>query len=145
MDRTTFWLLVILGLLMPVVVAADAVSQTNHELVANIPFNFTVCKEQMPAGKYKVLPISSTNPRILLLRSEDNRSGEILCTQDIQSSKKTTNGKLIFNRYGDRYFLSELWFQGAKTGSQIVKTDEEQALRKKREKITIKITELKPN
>ena len=125
--------------------AAEAVSQTNHELVANSPFAFTVCKEQMPAGKYKVLPITSTNPRILLLRSEDNRSVEIICTQDIQSSKQTVNGKLIFSRYGDRYFLSELWFQGAKTGNQVVKTDEEQALRKKREKVTIKITEVKPN
>lgn len=151
MNRATSRFLVVLGLLLPLVVVANAGSQKANELVADIPFNFTVCKEQMPAGKYKVFPISRANPRLLLVRGEDNRSMEIVCTNDVESSKISADTRLIFNRYGDRYFLSQMWVQGEKTGNQLIKTEEEQALlkewapKKKAEKVTVTVTELKPN
>ena len=147
----TFRFLIMLGLLVPFVVFAHASAQKNSELVVNIPFNFTACKEQMPAGKYKVLPITSANPRLLLVRGEDNHSAEIICAHDVQSSKRATSGKLIFNRYGNQYFLSELWFAGDTTGIQVTKSDREEALlrelapRGKREKVTVKVTEVKPD
>lgn len=147
----TFRFLIVLGLFVPFVVIAHASAQKNSELVVNIPFNFTACKEQMPAGKYKVLPITSANPRLLLVHGEDNRSAEIICAQDVQSSKPASGGKLIFNRYGGQYFLSQLWFAGDLTGLQVTKGDREEALLrelapgKKSEKVTVKVTESKPN
>jgi len=145
MKRKTFLFMIMLGMLLPLMATA-VVAQTSQELVANIPFNFTVCREQMPAGKYKVRPISSANPRALLIASEDNRSVEIVCTRDVQAQKRAGAAKLIFNRYGDQYFLSELWVQGEMTGSQLVKSEQEEALLKgrKREKVTVKVTEEKP-
>ena len=150
MDRS-FRFLIMLALLVPLVLIAHASAQKSNELVADIPFNFTACKEQLPAGKYKVYPISSANPRLLLVRGQDSRSVEIICTQDVRSQKPATSGKLIFNRYGDEYFLSELWFAGDLTGNQVVKSEREEALlneltpRKKHEKVTVKVTEVKPN
>ena len=147
----TFRFLIMLGLLAPFVVFADASAQKNSDLVFDIPFDFTACKEQMPAGKYKVVPISSANPRLLLVRGEDNRAAEIICAHDVQSQKAATSGTLIFNRYGNQYFLSELWFAGDVTGVQMTKSDREKAVmselasRRKREKVTIKVTEVKPN
>jgi hypothetical protein len=139
-----------LGVLLPLTVTYVN-AQTSHELVANIPFSFTVCREQLLAGIYKVRPISSANTNLLLVSNEDNRSAEIVCTQDIHSTEVVSPGKLVFNRYGDQYFLSELWFPGQKTGNQLVKSEREEALLKelipqsKRERVTIKITEAKPN
>jgi hypothetical protein len=147
MKRRTCPLLIMLGLLL--LMAAPAVAQST-DLVAEIPFDFTVCREQMPAGKYHVRPITSANRNLLIVRSEDNRSVEIICTQDVQSEKAAATGKLIFNRYGDQYFLSEMWMPGLKTGSQLVKSEKEEALLremkvvKKAEKVTVKITEVKP-
>jgi hypothetical protein len=69
----------------------------------------------------------------------------------VQATKRVVNGKLIFNRYGGQYFLSEMWFPGARIGNQLVKSEKEEALikemipGKKREKVTITITEVKPN
>jgi hypothetical protein len=152
MNRTTFRFVIATAFLLPLMFVANVNSQQSSELVADIPFNFTVCQDQMPAGKYKVFPIIGANPRILLIRGEDNRSVEIICTlSNVQSSKPAAKGKLIFNSYGNKYFLSELWFDGASTGNQLVKTDEEQALvkeltaAKKREKVTVTATEAKPN
>lgn len=146
MNRKSFWFVIMLGVLLPLM-ATSIAAQTSRELMANIPFDFTICRNQLPAGKYKVQSITSANPNALLIRSEDNRSSEIVCTKDVQSRKPATSGKLIFNRYGDQYFLSELWLQGALTGSQLVKSEKEEALireLKKHEKVTIKITEVKP-
>lgn len=139
--------LIFLALLLPVI-ATDARAQKN--LVANIPFDFTVCREQLPSGKYRVQSITSASGAMLLVKSDDNRSAEIVCTHDMQSSKQVDQGKLIFNRYGERYFLSEIWFPGERTGNQLVKTELEEALvrepapQKKRERVTIKVTEVKP-
>jgi hypothetical protein len=150
MNTKTFPFIIMLGLLLPLT-AAYVGAQTTHELVVNIPFDFTVCREQLPAGKYKVRPITSASTNVLLVRSEDNRSAEIVCTHDIQSTRRAANGKLIFNRYGDQYFLSEMWFPGERIGNQLVKSESEEALLreltpgKKREKVTVRITEAKPN
>ncbi|HLE63076.1 MAG TPA: hypothetical protein VI750_08060 [Pyrinomonadaceae bacterium] len=122
MNRKTFPFVIMLGVLLPLTVTYVN-AQTSHELVANIPFSFTVCREQLPAGKYKVRPITSASTNLLLVRNEDNRSAEIVCTQDIHSTRLVSPGKLIFNRYGDQYFLSELWFPGEKTGNQLVKSE----------------------
>jgi hypothetical protein len=146
MSRMTFSLLMVIGFLLATSVAA----QTSQELVANIPFSFTVCQEQLPPGKYKVRPVTSANPRVVLIATENNRAIEMICTHDVQSKKPATTGSLIFNRYGDRYFLSELWVQGETTGRQLAKTEQEEALFReargiqKREKVRVRVIELKP-
>jgi hypothetical protein len=74
----------------------------------------------------------------------------MICTHDVRSKKASATGKLIFNQYGDQFFLSELWVQGETTGRQLAKTEEEEALLKqakpgrKREKVTVRVIEIKP-
>ena len=148
MNKNNFLFAMMLGLFLPLMVTRVA-AQTGHEVVADIPFDFTVCAAQMPAGKYKLRPMSSTNPRVLTISGDDKRTAEIFCTHDVQGQKRADNGKLIFNRYGNQYFLSELWFQGEATGNQLVKTDQEEALLeskeiRKRGRVIIKVTEVKP-
>jgi len=149
MNRRNLLCVMILGALLPVM-ATRAVAQ-NNELVADIPFNFTVCTQQMPAGKYRVRPLTSATTNVLLVHSEDNQSAELACTHDVQSTGPTSGGKLIFNRYGNQYFLSELWFPGETTGHELSKSEREQAIIKelppkmKRGRVTVKVTESKPN
>ena len=130
--------------------ARQALAQ-DRVVTADIPFEFTVCKEQLPAGQYRIEPFSRSNPSIVVFRSQDNHSVEIVCTRDVQGTRLSGKGKLIFNRYGFQYFLSEVWFPGELTGNEVLKSEREEALlresapRKKREKVTIKVTEAKPN
>lgn len=146
MSTKTFPIVIVLGLLL----AGSVVAQQGEELVANIPFSFTICQEKLPAGKYKVRPVTSANPRIVLIATADNRAVEMVCTHDVQSKKPSTTGKLIFNQYGDQFFLSELWVQGETTGRQLAKTEQEETLLKqvkpgtKREKVTVKVIEVRP-
>ena len=140
MTRRIFLLVIMLGTLLPITAAAQ-----NRDLVADIPFNFTVCNRQMPAGKYTVRPITSATANLLLVRSADGQFAEITCTHDVQSSKRAGEGKLIFNRYGNQYFLAELWFAGEMTGNEVSKSDREEAVirelapKQKRGKVAIRI------
>jgi hypothetical protein len=138
----------IMGLLSPVVVSHGS-AQPDRLFVAKVPFNFTVCREELPAGKYTVFRASGAGSNVLAIRSEDGRSVDIACTQDVQSPNVVTEGKMVFNRYDDQYFLSEVWWPGVVTGYELVKTDKERALIKelsvgqakpvkKKEKVTIK-------
>lgn len=146
MSRKTFPFLLVFGLLL----ATNVAAQTAPELVANIPFGFTVCQEQLAPGKYKVRPVTNANPRVVLIATADNRPIEIMCTHDVEDKKPASTGKLVFNRYGNQYFLSELWVQGEIRGRQLFKTEQEEVLSrelaktKKREKVTVKVIEVKP-
>ena len=149
MNKRTFLFAMLLAALLPAM-STRSVAQT-REMVADIPFNFTVCRQQMPAGKYKVRPMTSATSNLLLVRSEDGDFAEITCTRDMQSSKRASEGKLIFNRYGNQYFLTELWFQGEMTGNQVIKSESEEALisglppKTKGGRVTVRVTEAKPN
>lgn len=103
-------------------------AQSDAQLEVRIPFNFTICREQLPAGKYTIKHASSSATHMLSIRSEDNRVVELACTNDVQSPKSMDEGKLIFNRYGEQYFLTEAWWPGDDIGHQIVKTEREKTL-----------------
>jgi hypothetical protein len=133
------------GLLLPAVVSPIS-AQLDRPLTAKIPFSFTVCREQLPAGKYTIQHATTSSPHTLVVRGEDGRSVDLACTTNIESAKAVTGGKLIFNRYGDQYFLWQAWWPGDNIGHELVQTDKEKAVikeftgsAKKPEKVTIKI------
>jgi hypothetical protein len=73
-------------------------------LKANIPFNFTVGNTWMPAGEYT---ISSPLRHIVQLRSAD--LAKIATVASSQSFSEPGSGsKLVFDRYGDQYFLHQV-------------------------------------
>jgi hypothetical protein len=141
MKLRSFLLILVVGLFL-IPSGTEVLGQT--QLMADIPFEFTICQREMAAGKYYVRVGNLGNPRVLVVRSEDNSSVEVVCTRDVQANKRAEMGKMIFNRYGDQYFLSEIWLPGETIGSQLLKSEKEAALIKKRGKVTIKITEVKP-
>jgi hypothetical protein len=91
-------------------------------LVANIPFDFHVGKASLPSGEYTVKPL---NPETLLIQSKDGSSSAVSITIGATSSKIQDTGKLVFNRYGDQYFLSKVWRPGVSTGRELPKSRSE--------------------
>ena len=101
--------------------------QSSRTMVANIPFNFFVGKTALPAGEYIVKPIS---PSALLIQSEKSSGRAIVMTIPVQAKKSPDKGKLVFNRYGDQYFLAKVWQPINKTGRQLFKSRLERELAK---------------
>jgi hypothetical protein len=74
----------------------------DRTLKANIPFDFTVGNTQMPAGVYKIS--SPYGGSVIELRS-DNKSAFVTVVSAASHEESKSGGKLVFDRYGDYYFL----------------------------------------
>jgi hypothetical protein len=126
MKRQTFSLVSLLSLLLA---AGSAIAQTVH-VRANIPFNFAVGSKTLPAGTYDVGTIDGRDSKMLLLQGRDGNSSMIVGSNAAENLKPADKTKLVFNHYGSRYFLSEIWVNGATRGRQLPKTSREKELAK---------------
>jgi hypothetical protein len=80
-------------------------AQTKHgDLVADIPFQFLVAGQTLPAGHYIVSQVNDNTLRI----DGPQHQRAIVATNSTQRSASDTSCKLVFHRYGDSYFLSNV-------------------------------------
>lgn len=106
---------------------ASANAQSANRVVANVPFEFSVGSKAMPAGEYSVQAINGTNST-LMIRSADAKRAAVRLSSEIGRSKKNTHARLVFHRYGERYFLAEVWSGFDETGRQLATSKEEKAI-----------------
>jgi hypothetical protein len=105
---------------MLAIVGAKAQSPARGEV--NIPFDFVAGKAKLKAGTYTIRRVSE---RTISVSSKDRKSAVIVnvpLTVDARDSGSTE--RVVFNRYGDSYFLSEIWLN-AERGRQLFTTGEE--------------------
>src|ERR1700680_4765946 len=74
------------------------------KIQVTIPFDFTVGDKSFPVGDYTVAE-SPTN--VLVIRNVRDNSAILTLTMPADTSTKG-NPVLIFNRYGNSYFLSKV-------------------------------------
>jgi hypothetical protein len=118
-----------LTLLAVVSLATTAVSaQSIRRVVATVPFNFIVGDKEMPAGTYSVQP-TSTGSGILRITGAENSKTALRLSTSLHRSN-AGNGKLVFHRYQDQYFLSEIWQAGESDGRQLFKSNREKAMKR---------------
>jgi len=104
---------VVTGLLM----VSSALAQSKPgDVLVNVPFSFIVNNHQMPAGRYVVTP--ATYGVLRIFDTENSRNQLFMGVHSVQSSK-TQTPKLVFHRYGDSYFLSEVWNGQSNIGKQL--------------------------
>jgi hypothetical protein len=95
--------------------AAAAMAAANP-VVARVPFDFTAAGIQLTAGVYTIEPQGM--PGVLLIRDADGHTKGMFVTNKSYRGRNETQPLLVFNRYGDRYFLSRVWGQG-ETGATV--------------------------
>ena len=119
--------------LMLCVLAITAVSsaqaQSASELTATIPFSFTAGSKTFPAGEYRVERLNPrTDPAALAIKSADGRMSRIVLTTPVQGAETQQSAKLVFVRYGEQYFLAQIWTLGDKAGHELPKSRNERML-----------------
>ncbi|MCM3905177.1 MAG: hypothetical protein ND866_26070 [Pyrinomonadaceae bacterium] len=120
----TMLLIVAAVALMAALVSAHAQSRM---VVADVPFEFAVGNKSLTAGEYSVRAFTNSGDAVLI-SNKDSHDGVIRLTRPIQARIVPERAKLVFHRYGQRYFLSEIWTPGEQTGRQLLKSAEERAL-----------------
>lgn len=114
------YLIVTMIALMTVAGFSRAQAQTGGttQLIANIPFEFSVGNKILPAGEYAVgCTNSASDMKVLQLRSSDGRASVLVRTNSV-IGKMQANAKLIFNRYGYHYFFAQAWLPADNIGMQ---------------------------
>jgi hypothetical protein len=90
--------------LASLVSTGNVLAQT-REVRAFVPFDFSVGNKLLPAGNYAFI---SEKQDQILIRSNDQSQFVVLTRTADGDQMKWVDGKLIFNKYGDQYFLSEV-------------------------------------
>lgn len=122
MKRHIHILLAIIVLAGAFTVSAQAQSASAQKVVANIPFAFNVGKANLPAGKYTVSVLNPTSDRkILQIRSANGRASAMIQTNSVIGNT-SDDAKLVFQRYGDRYFFAQAQMAGESTSFAAIKS-----------------------
>jgi hypothetical protein len=78
-------------------------------VVAEVPFEFEMANLKLPAGEYEVTEFTA-RPALHIRNYDAGRN--VLANTNILSYEATATQdiRLVFNKYGERYFLSEIWY-----------------------------------
>ncbi|HZS03803.1 MAG TPA: hypothetical protein VFD58_02930 [Blastocatellia bacterium] len=74
---------------------------------ADIPFDFMVGKTRLPAGKYCVSRVTAEGS--LAITSNETGKAASFLVRDGRTARGERTARLVFHRYGNQYFLAEIW------------------------------------
>jgi hypothetical protein len=120
----TFSLLIVVG-------AATAYAQLPGTAVrATIPFDFSVRGKVLPAGDYEIRRITDEPGGLLISNVNDRHEHSMFQTEAVEAPRVLSRAEIIFQRYGDSYFLSEVFAGGELTGREAIPSRQERMLRR---------------
>ncbi len=115
------------GLLVLSSMAATQVARAQETMVADIPFAFTAGNATLPAGEYRVQKLDG-NSAVLLIRCSDASAAAMVITNGARANEPQSQSKLVFKRYDNRYFLSQVWTAGSISGRELPRSSQEKEL-----------------
>lgn len=102
----------------------------NGTVKADVPFAFTIANQTLPAGQYAVHKMNDLGTLALI---GNGSALAMIQSNRVEAAKAQKITKLVFHRYGDRYFLYQIWVQGEDSGRQLPVTPLERELASNRQ------------
>jgi hypothetical protein len=118
--------LITCALTIGTLVSSASAQGTTAVAEVNIPFAFQTPTRTMPAGTYR---IDSETTHLILLRGP-GRAAEFVVTQDSFRFHAADHGSVVFDRYGNQYFLRRIWKAGDTMGLECPKSRAEKEAEK---------------
>jgi hypothetical protein len=97
-------------------------AQIIGNLEVTIPFQFHAGDTKLPPGKYTIHTVDNTDLTIMEISSEDGSTSALFDVHDAEANSTPAKSELIFNKYGNRYFLAKLFDEGNPSGSTVDKS-----------------------
>lgn len=107
-----------------------AQAQIIGNLEVNIPFQFHVGSSKLPAGKYIIHMLDDSDLMVMEISSADGSTSALFNVQSAKANSASARSELIFNKYGNRYFLAELFDEDNPDGSRVVESRYEKRIDK---------------
>ena len=109
-------------------IAAGQVAQAQQVMLVDVPFQFIAGGSTLPAGEYAVSRSGSETGVLLLKDLNDPSASALIPTFTAQRPQPKSKPTLVFHRYGDRYFLSQVWAGGEIRGRQLIRSAAEKEI-----------------
>ena len=127
--RLTILSLVSMFTLCAAVVSANA--QLSVPIRAKIPFDFSLGDKKLAAGEYTFSRLSGiADNKTMLVRSEDSSTRMFQSTLTAQVLTPRNESSLVFHKYGDQYFLEQIWMHGEQVGTELPESRSERTIRR---------------
>jgi hypothetical protein len=108
-------------------------AQSRGKIEINVPFDFSLGNQTLPAGAYSIRHLSQTS---MLVESADGRARVIAqATGSVQmgANEKVPQEKVVFHQYGNQYFLAQVWMFRGSDGRELNQSSaERQAAREQK-------------
>jgi hypothetical protein len=104
-----------------------------HTMSVNVPFGFELGSKHLAPGTYT---ISRPVQGIIQIRNASDAA--LIVTHDGEANKPTKTSKVVFDRYGDHYFLRQVWFNPADTSYMETAESKTEKLAKRSDLASIK-------
>ncbi len=109
---------------------ASANAQLSIPIKAKIPFEFSVGDRKLPAGEYRFMRLSgSSDTKTISVIGVDTSTHLFQSTFAARASIPKNESTLVFHKYGDQYFLEQIWTDGEQEGTQLPESRGERTIR----------------
>jgi hypothetical protein len=126
MKKQSYTVLVIAALLATVFTSAQA--QPDRLIAASVPFNFVIKERALSAGEYVFSLVQFGGSDAVKIQSADGHITAFVPTRSAKAKASQAEAKLVFNHYGDQYFLSQVWGLEDAATQQLAKPRAEERL-----------------
>ena len=107
-----------------------------YRVRANIPFDFIVNDKTFPAGEYFISRTRMySSDDVLTISTVEGRALVVHLTFGVQTLTPKKQGVVVFIRYGNQHFLSQVWVAGSTTGRALIKGRSERELERESKNI----------
>jgi hypothetical protein len=111
-------------LAVTILTASSISAQSNPQLRVDLPFDFAAGSSSLPAGEYYVH--ISYVPGTIRMQNADGQHSVVVLAHGAAAKGNLDTARLVFHRYGDRYFLSQVFTPGNTIGEELPKSHDEQ-------------------
>ena len=122
LKRVTMSMLLLTMALVTAVATANGQSQ--HRVNASVPFEFIVGDKTLAAADYRIDTIGDA-----LAICSVGAKDKVIRLANATTPKERKPARLVFHRYGNTYFLSEVWEGGDRIGRRLVESRQERVMR----------------
>ena len=126
MKKQTLWMPLIL-IAMFATAAVSARAQTAYGARGDVPFDFIVGDKTIRAGRIVAHGVSNATLDTLVITNVAQGNTALRHGRRQLGAEITNQCKLVFNRYGNRYFLAEIWIPDYQPW-EVMKSKEERSL-----------------
>jgi hypothetical protein len=99
---------------------AVTVSAQSERIRVITSFSFIVGQKTLPAGEYTVEPNRKDSDNVWLVQSKEGHASALFTTSRVQATETQEEARLVFHKYGDQYFLSQIWTPGGNAGRELL-------------------------